>query len=195
VVFNASFAYGQSDSTVSRNLNVAGGGASTARAEGSEWTGQVGVALPLRSKDGSTVLTPSVHLLHANVSQDAFTQSSLGGLEARVNSSSTKSTAVRTGVQAAKLTKLASKPTRLTASLDWVHSFDSNAADVDIALTGAGSTTARFSGSKSSQDTIRFGLGGEVAVTERVRVRLNVDERFQGGVNSTFGSASVGFQF
>jgi hypothetical protein len=195
LVFNASFAYGQTDSTVTRSVNVPGGGGSTARAEGSEWTGQLGVALPLRSKDGSTVLTPSVHLLHANVSQDAFTQSSLGGLEARVNNSSTKSTAVRTGVQAAKLTKLANKPTRLTASLDWVHSFDSNSADVDIALTGAGATTARFSGSNSSQDTIRFGVGGEVALTERVRVRLNVDERFQGGVNSTFGSASVGVQF
>jgi uncharacterized protein with beta-barrel porin domain len=195
LVFNASFAYGQADSTITRNVNVAGGGVSSSRAEGSEWTGQLGVALPLRSKDGSTVLTPSIHLLHANARQDAFSESSLGGLEARVSGSTTKSTAIRTGVQAAKITKLAKKPTRLTASLDWVHSLDSSLTDVDIALAGAGTTNARFSGSKSSHDTIRAGVGCEVAFTERVRFRVNVDERFQGGVNSTFGSVSVGLQF
>jgi fibronectin-binding autotransporter adhesin len=194
-VLDASFAYGQSEGTLKRSVNVAGGGATTGKTQGTEWTGQVGVAVPFRTESGSLVITPSVHLIHANVTQDGLTESSLNGLEAIVKDSTTKSTAVRTGVQAAKITKLANKTTRLTASLDWVHSFDSGTSDVEIALQGAGATTSRFQGSRSSKDAVRIGLGAEIALTERTRFRLNVDEQIRSGMQSTFGSASLGFQF
>jgi outer membrane autotransporter protein len=141
------------------------------------------------------MLTPSLHVLHSNVKQDKVTESSLNGLEALVNANTSKSTAVRTGVQAAKLTQLAGRPTRLTASLDWIHSFDSNREDVEIALSGAGATTSRFQGSRSGKDAVRFGLGGEVSLTDRTRFRLNVDQQVRTGVNSTFGSASFSVNF
>jgi outer membrane autotransporter protein len=194
-VLDASFAYGQSEGNLKRTVNVAGGGATTGKTQGTEWTGQVGVAVPFRTESGSLVVTPSLHLIHANVKQDGLTESSLNGLEAVVKGSTTKSTAVRTGVQAAKITKLASKTTRLTASLDWVHSFQSDTSDVDIALQGAGVATSRFQGSRSSKDAIRIGLGAEVALTERTRFRLNVDEQIRSGMQSTYGSASLGYQF
>jgi outer membrane autotransporter protein len=129
------------------------------------------------------------------VKQDALTETSLNGLEASVRGNTAKSTAIRTGVQAAKITKLAGMGTRLTASLDWVHGFNSDRNDVEIALAGAGSTTSRFQGSRTGQDAIRFGLGAEVALTERTRFRLNVDEQMRSGVRSTYGSASFGLQF
>jgi outer membrane autotransporter protein len=134
-------------------------------------------------------------VLHSNVKQDALTESSLNGLEAVVRGNTTKSTAVRTGLQAAKITKLGGVGTRLTASLDWVHSFDADRNDVEIALSGAGSATSRFQGSRSGQDAFRFGLGAEFALSERTRFRLNVDEQMRSGVRSTYGSASLGFQF
>jgi uncharacterized protein with beta-barrel porin domain len=195
LVLDASIVYGQSDSLLRRSVDLAGGGSTSGRSQGSEWTGQFGLAVPLRTSEGSLVFTPSVHLLHSNVKQDALTETSLNGLEASVRGNTTKSTAIRTGVQAAKITKLAGMGTRLTASLDWVHGFNADRNDVEIALVGAGSTTSRFQGSKTGQDAIRFGLGAEVALTERTRFRLNVDEQMRSGVRSTYGSASFGLQF
>ena len=195
VVFDAAFAYGQSESLLQRNVNVLGGGATSGRSQGSEWSGQFGLAVPVRVDAGSLVFTPSVHVLHSNVKQDALTESSLNGLEAVVRGNTTKSTALRTGLQAAKITKLGGVGTRLTASLDWVHSFDSDRNDVEIALSGAGSATSRFRGSRSGQDAVRLGLGAEFALSERTRFRLNVDEQMRSGVRSTYGSASLGFQF
>jgi autotransporter-associated beta strand protein len=195
VVLDAAFAYGQSDSTLKRSVNVAGGGATSGKSQGTEWTGQIGVAVPFRADGGSLMITPSLHLLHSSVKQDALTESSLNGLEAVVKGKTTDSTAIRTGVQAAKLTKLAGKATRLTASLDWVHSFESDRKDVEIALAGAGTATSRFQGSKTGQDAIRIGLGAEFTLTERTRFRLNLDEQIKSGVNSTYGSATFGVQF
>jgi len=195
LVLNASFAYGQTDSRLKRTIPVSGGGSTAGKSEGSEWTGQIGAAVPLRAGDGSVVVTPSVNLIHSSVTQDALTESSVGGLEASVGKNSTATTSLRTGVQAAKLTRLADKPTRLTASIDWVHSFNNSTSDADIALTGAGSTSARFRGSRGGNDTFRVGVGAEIALTERTRIRLNVDERLRNAVQSTFGSATVTYQF
>jgi len=195
LVLDASFAYGQSDSTLKRNVNVVGGGPTSGKSQGSEWTGQIGLAAPFRTDGGSLILTPSLHLLHSSVKQDALTESSLNGLEAVVNGNTTKSTAIRTGVQAAKLTSLAGKATRLTASLDWIHSFESDRHDVDIALAGAGTATSRFQGSKADKDAIRIGLGAEFTLSQRTRFRLNADEQMKSGVNSTYSSASFGVQF
>jgi fibronectin-binding autotransporter adhesin len=195
LVLDASVAYGQSESTLKRSVNVLGGGSTTGKSQGTEWTGQVGVAVPFRSESGSLMLTPSLHLMHASVKQDGLTESSLNGLEAVVNGRTTSATSVRTGLQAAKITKLADKQTRLTASLDWIHSFDDSNSDVDIALSGAGTTTSRFQGSRSGKDAIRVGLGGEIALTERTRLRLNVDQQRRSGLNSTYGSASFSLQF
>jgi uncharacterized protein with beta-barrel porin domain len=195
LVLDTSFAYGQSDSTLRRSVNVPGGGSTSGKSLGSEWTGQFGFAVPLRSETGSVILTPSLHVLHSSVKQDGLTESALNGLNAIVDGNSTSSTAVRTGVQAAKITKLADKPTRLTASLDWIHSFDSDRTDVGIALSGAGSTVSRFQGSRTGQDAIRAGIGAEMALTERTRLRLNVDRQQRSGVSSTYGSASFSLFF
>ena len=195
LVLDASFVYGQADSTLKRSVDVAGGGATSGKSQGSEWTGQAGFAVPFRTDGDSLMITPSVHVIHASVEQDAITESSLNGLEAAVKGASTTATALRTGVQAAKLTTLGTIATRLTASLDWVHSFDSGRNDVDIALTGAGAETSRFQSSKAGKDAIRFGLGAEFALTDRIRFRLNVDDQVKSGVNSVYSSASIGLQF
>jgi len=195
LVLDASFVYGQADSTLKRSVDVAGGGATSGKSQASEWTGQIGFAVPFRTESGSLMLTPSLHVIHASVSQDATTESSLNGLEASVNSKTTEATALRTGFQAAKLTKLGTLPTRLTASLDWVHSFESASNDVNIGLVGAGKATYRFQSSKSGQEAIRVGVGAEVFLSDRTRFRLNLDEQMKSGVNSVYGSVSIGLQF
>jgi len=195
LVLDASFVYGQADSTLKRSVDVAGGGATSGKSQGSEWTGQAGFAVPFRTNDDALLITPSIHVIHASVKQDAITESSLNGLEAAVRGSSTSATALRTGIQAAKLTTIGTIPARLTASLDWVHSFDSRRNDVDIALTGAGTETTRFQSSKAGQDAIRIGLGAEFALTDRIRFRLNMDDQLKSGVNSVYSSASIGLQF
>jgi uncharacterized protein with beta-barrel porin domain len=141
------------------------------------------------------MLTPSLHLLHANIRQAGLQESSLNGLEAVVRQNNTGSTSFRTGLQAAKITKLADKQTRLTASLDWIQSLDSDTAHADIALAGPGAAPSRFQGSKSGNSAVRAGLGAEVATTERTRLRVNVDQQRRSGVHSTFGSVSFSLQF
>ena len=195
VVFDAAVALGQTDSTVRRSINVAGGGGVTGKTQGSEWTGQVGFAVPLRLQSGSLILTPSVHVLHSSVSTDAVTESSLNGLEAAVLSNKATSTAMRMGLQAAKLSSLAQKPVRFTANIDWVHSFDSDRRDANVALTGAESTTSQFLSSKVGADAIRFGVGAELSVTDRIRLRVNIDDQRKSGTNSIYSSASIGLQF
>jgi outer membrane autotransporter protein len=111
-----------------------------------------------------------------------------------VRRNNTASTSLRTGLQAAKVTKVARKQTRLTASLDWIQSLDSDTAHADITLAGAGAAPSRFQGSRTGSSGVRAGLGAEVATTERTRLRLNVDQQRRSGVNSTFGSISFSLQ-
>ena len=195
LVWDASLAYGQSQNKLRRSVDVPGGGPTTGRSEATEWTGQIGLAVPFRSESGSLMLTPSLHLLHANIRQAGLQESSLNGLEAVVRQNNTGSTSFRTGLQAAKITKLADKQTRLTASLDWIQSLDSDTAHADIALAGPGAAPSRFQGSKSGNSAVRAGLGAEVATTERTRLRVNVDQQRRSGVHSTFGSVSFSLQF
>jgi outer membrane autotransporter protein len=194
LVLDASFAYGQSESNLRRIVDFPGGGATSGKSQGAEWTGQIGLAAPRRDQSGSLVITPSLHMLHSSVTQNALTESALNGLQAVVKGNSTDSTAVRTGLQVAKLTKVAKKATRFTASLDWVRSIQAERNAVDIGLAGS-PATARFRGSKAGQDALRLGLGAEVALTGRTRLRLNVDQQLKNGVESTYGSASFGLQF
>jgi len=195
VVFDASVALGQTDSTVKRSVSVAGGGGVSAKTQGTDWTGQFGLAVPVRLDSGSLIVTPSLHVIHASVSTDAMSESSLNGLEAAVKSNKAESTAMRMGVQAAKLSSLGQKPVRLTANLDWIHSFDSERRSADVALTGAGTTTSQFQSSKAGADAIRIGVGAELSITDRVRLRVNVDEQRKSGTNSIYSSASIGVQF
>jgi hypothetical protein len=79
--------------------------------------------------------------------------------------------------------------------VNWIYSIGANETDVDIALQGAGHTTARFRGSRGGRDAVRFGVGAEIALTERTRSRVNVDEQIRNGTNATFGSGSIGVHF
>lgn len=194
LVWDASLAYGQSQNKLRRSVDVPGGGPTTGRSEATEWTGQVGLAVPLRSESGSLMLTPSLRVLHAHVGQAGLQESPLNGLEAVVRRNNTASTSLRTGLQAAKVTKVARKQTRLTASLDWIQSLDSDTAHADITLAGSGAAPSRFQGSRTGSSGVRAGLGAEVATTERTRLRLNVDQQRRSGVNSTFGSISFSLQ-
>jgi fibronectin-binding autotransporter adhesin len=198
VVLDAAFVYGSGDTTFKRDVSVtgvSGGGRTSAKATNSEWLLQFGAAVPFRTSDESLTVTPSVHLVVAGFNQNALNEGSLNGLGALVSKQNATSTAVRTGVQIAKLLKLANKETRLTASLDWVHSFDSDRRDVDIALTGSTGGSTKFQSSKAGGDAARLGLGGEMALTPRTRLRLNLDEQVQSNQSSTNGSVSIGVQF
>jgi outer membrane autotransporter protein len=198
-VLDAAFVYGNGDTTFKRDnvsvTGVSGGGSTSAKATSSEWMLQFGAALPFRTSDESLTVTPSVHLVLAGFNQNALSEGSLNGLGALVSKQNATSSAVRTGVQIAKLLKLANKETRLTASLDWVHSFDSDRRDVDIALTGSTGGSTKFQSSKAGGDAARFGLGGEMAITPRTRLRVNLDEQVQSNQSSTNGSVSIGVQF
>jgi fibronectin-binding autotransporter adhesin len=198
VVLDAAFVYGNGDTTFKRDVSVAGvsgGGSTSAKATNSEWLLQFGAAVPFRTADESLTVTHSIHLVLAGFNQNALNEGSLNGLGALVSKQNATSTAVRTGVQIAKLLKLANKETRLTASLDWVHSFDSDRRDVDIALTGSTGGSTKFQSSKAGGDAARLGLGGEMALTPRTRLRLNLDEQVQSNQSSTNGSVSIGVQF
>jgi fibronectin-binding autotransporter adhesin len=198
VVLDAAFVYGSGDTTFKRDVSVtgvSGGGSTSAKATNSEWLLQFGAAVPFRTSDESLTVTPSIHLVLAGFNQNALSEGSLNGLGALMSKKSDTSTAVRSGVQIAKLLKLANKETRLTASLDWVHSFDSDRRDVDIALTGSTGGSTKFQSSKAGGDAARLGLGGEMALTPRTRLRLNLDEQVQSNQSSTNGSVSIGVQF
>jgi len=199
VVLDAAFVYGNGDTTFKRDnvsvTGVSGGGSTSAKATNSEWMLQFGAALPFRTSDESLTVTPSVHLVLAGLNQNALSEGSLNGLGALVSKNNATSTAVRSGVQVAKLLKLANKETRLTASLDWVHSFDSDRRDVDIALTGSTGGSTKFQSSKAGADAARLGLGAEMALTPRTRLRVNLDEQVQSSQSSTNGSVSIGVQF
>ena len=198
VFLDAAFAFGSGETMFRRDVNVpgvAGGGSTSAKGSNSEWLLQFGAAVPLRTADESLTVTPSLHLVLAGFNQSALSEGSLNGLGALMSKQTATSTAVRTGVQAAKLMKIARRDTRLTASVDWIHSFDSDRRDVDIALTGSTGGATKFQSSRAGGDAVRLGVGGEIAFTQGIRLRINLDEQLQSSQSSTNGSVSFGVQF
>ena len=194
VVFDAALVYGQADSTLTRNLLL--GGSTAGKGQSSEYQAQLGVAFPSTLSNQTLTITPSLHLVHSSFSQGALTESGTLGLEAKVGSQSANSTATRLGVQAAKLLRVASKSTRLTANLDWVHSFEKSRNEVNIGFVGSPTgATARFQSSKAGQDAIRLGLGAEMAFTDRTRLRLNLEQQVQSNQSTTYGGVTLGVQF
>jgi fibronectin-binding autotransporter adhesin len=194
LILDAGLLYGQGDSTVKRSAAAAGLGTFTGKVTSTEWLGKVGFSFPSILPDDTFTVTPSMHLLLASYSQSALTEGSLTGLEAKVAAYSQMSAATRLGLQGAKLLRVGQLPARLTASLNWLHSFDSTGRQVDIGFSG-GNSTAKFTGSSSGMDAVRIGLGGEVAITDRTRFLLTIDHQLQKGQSATTGNASVGVQF
>ncbi|MEI6871936.1 MAG: autotransporter outer membrane beta-barrel domain-containing protein, partial [Verrucomicrobiota bacterium] len=195
---DAALAFGNGDTTFKRDVSVPGisGGASTSvKGENSEWFMQLGGAFPLRTGDNSLTVTPSMHLLLAGFTQRALSEPSMNGFGALVGNQTETSASVRTGVQFAKMMKLASRETRFSASLDWVHAFDSSRRGVDISLNGTSGGGARFESSKAGTEAARLGLGGEMVLTRWTRLRINLDEQVQANQSSSIGSISIGVQF
>ncbi|NBV87312.1 MAG: autotransporter outer membrane beta-barrel domain-containing protein [Verrucomicrobia bacterium] len=195
LVFDAGFVFGQGEAKMKRSLSSVGAGNSTGNVSSSEWMGQIGISIPSLLPDDTTTITPSLHLIYGSYSQKAVNEGSLTGLEAKVGAYSQASAASRLGLQAAKLMRVGRLPARLTASMNWLHSFDSGGRNVDIAFSSAGSKTGQFSGTKTGMDAIRLGLGSELAITDRTRFLLTIDHQIQKGQSSTTGNASVGVQF
>jgi len=198
VFLDAAFAFGNGESTVKRDVNVpgiAGGGSTSSKGANSEWLLQFGAAVPLRTADKSLTVTPSLHLVLVGFNQSALSEGSFNGFGALMSKQTATSTSVRTGVQAAKLIKIARRNTRLTAGVDWIHCFDSDRRDTDIALTGTTGGATKFQSSKAGGDAIRLGLGGEIVLAQGIHFRVNLDQQIQSSQSSSNGSVSLGVQF
>ena len=198
VFADAALAFGNGDTTFKRDvsvLGISGGGSTSTKASSSEWFLQFGGALPLRTGDASFIVTPTMHLLLAGFTQKPLSEPSMNGFGAVVGKQTAAAAAVRTGIQLAKLMKLASRETRFSASLDWVHGFDSGRRDIDISLNGTTGGSARFESSKAGTEAARLGISGEMLLTRWTSLRINLDEQVQANQSSSNGSVSIGVQF
>jgi uncharacterized protein with beta-barrel porin domain len=200
VVFDAGLVYGEGDSTVRRSLSGAGLGLGTftGKVASTEWMAQIGASFPSVLPDDTYTVTPSLHLLYGSYRQGAaneITDGTLAALGARVGAFSQSSVATRLGLQGAKLLRVGQMPARLTASANWLHSFDAAGRQVDISFATPGATSQKFGSSRTGTDAFRIGLGGEIAITDRTRFQLTIDHQLQKGQSNTSGNASVGVQF
>ena len=200
VVFDAGLVYGEGDSTVRRSLSGAGLGLGTftGKVASTEWMAQIGASVPSVLPDDTYTVTPSLHLLYGSYRQGAIneiTEGTLAALGARVGAFSQSSAATRLGLQGAKLLRVAQMPARLTASANWLHSFDAAGRQVDISFATPGATAQKFGSSRAGMDAFRIGLGGEIAITDRTRFQLTIDHQLQKGQSNTSGNASIGVQF
>jgi len=200
IVFDAGLVYGEGDSTVKRSLSGAGLGLGTftGKVASTEWMAQIGASFPSVLPDDTYTVTPSLHLLYGSYRQGAIneiTDGTLAALGARVGAFSQSSVATRLGLQGAKLLRVGQMPARLTASANWLHSFDAAGRQVDISFSTPGATAQKFGSSRTGTDAFRIGLGGEIAITDRTRFQLTIDHQLQRGQSNTSGNASIGVQF
>ncbi len=200
VVFDAGLVYGEGDSTVKRSLSGTGLGLGTftGKVASTEWMAQIGASFPSVLPDDTYTVTPSLHLLYGSYRQGAIneiTDGTLAALGARVGAFSQSSLATRLGLQGAKLLRVGQMPARLTASANWLHSFDAAGRQVDISFATPGATAQKFGSSRTGMDAFRIGLGGEIAITDRTRFQLTIDHQLQKGQSHTSGNASIGVQF
>jgi autotransporter-associated beta strand protein len=200
VVLDAGLVYGEGDSTVKRSLSGAGLGLGTftGKVASTEWMAQIGASFPSVLPDDTYTVTPSLHLLYGSYRQGAtneITDGTLAALAARVGAYSQSSVATRLGLQGAKLLRVGQMPARLTASANWLHSFDAAGRQVDISFATPGATAQKFGSSRTGMDAFRIGLGGEIAITDRTRFQLTIDHQLQKGQSNTSGNASIGVQF
>jgi len=200
IVFDAGLVYGEGDSTVKRSLSGAGLGLGTftGKVASTEWMAQIGASFPSVLPDDTYTVTPSLHLLYGSYRQGAIneiTDGTLAALGARVGAFSQSSVATRLGLQGAKLLRVGQMPARLTASANWLHSFDAAGRQVDISFSTPGATAQKFGSSRTGTDAFRIGLGGEIAITDRTRFQLTIDHQLQKGQSNTSGNASIGVQF
>jgi uncharacterized protein with beta-barrel porin domain len=191
VVLDAGFSYGQADSTVKRDIYL---GSTRSKIQSTEWVAQFGLSLPLRTDMESVTIVPTLHVMYTGYNQSAANEDALSGLEAKVGSASTNALLTKTGIQALKTMRVFGKPARLGASIDWLHNFNADRREVDVAL-GASAASARFQSSKAGADAIRAGLSGELGLTDRVWLRLNIDHQVQANQDTTNTRVSVGVQF
>jgi uncharacterized protein with beta-barrel porin domain len=100
----------------------------------------------------------------------------------------------RFGIQAVKSIRVLNKNGRIGGRMEWIHNFDADRRDIDVAL-GGGSASARFQSSRPGADAVRAGIFGEVLLNERTSVRVNVDHQIQDKQSSTYTGISLGIQF
>jgi uncharacterized protein with beta-barrel porin domain len=176
---------------VHRDLSAVGGGVSRVKLADFEYVLQVGVNLPVRcTKYGMTVL-PRLHVMRAGYEAGGGSETPNQGAEVRVGSVSAGATLAKAGVDLAQEFQISGRPSRIGASVCWVHEFGSGRRGVDLSLGGAPGMV-RYESSRSSADSMQLGFFGDWQVSPRVSLRLNMDHQRQDGQRGTYAGASIG---
>ena len=100
----------------------------------------------------------------------------------------------RLGVEASRWMELFGRLGRLGVSLNWLHHFDMEGREGDIAI-GASKARSRFSAARVSADAVQVGLVGKLALTDRTQLRLNFDQQTDSRKRSFGGSVSLELKF
>jgi hypothetical protein len=83
---------------------------------------------------------------------------------------------------------------RFGVSLNWLHHFDMNRREGDIAI-GASEVRSRFSATRGAADAVQVGLVGKLALTDRTQLRLNFDQQTDSRRRTFGGSVSIELKF
>jgi hypothetical protein len=192
-VWDAGFSYGRADTTVQRNLG--GLGSTSARMENPEYVLRFGLAMPLVAGSGKYSVVPSAHLIHSSYQGREFSEKQLGtGVEANMGRMNEHALVGRFGLEASRWLELFGRLGRFGLRVDWLHHFDLDGREADIAL-GASEARSRFVGARRSADAIQIGIVGKVALTDRMQLRLNFDQQNDSGRRNIGGSVSLEFRF
>jgi uncharacterized protein with beta-barrel porin domain len=97
-------------------------------------------------------------------------------------------------VEALRWMELFGRLGRFGVSLNWLHHFDMDGREGDIAI-GASRARSRFSTARGSEDALQVGLVGKLALTDRTQLRLNFDQQSNSGWRSFGGGVSLELKF
>jgi autotransporter-associated beta strand protein len=192
-VFDAGVSHGRAETTVRRELG--GLGVTRARIENPECVLHFGMAIPIVGGSGKYTFVPSAHLIHSSYYVRAFSESQVvGGAEASVGKMTEHAYVGRLGVEASRWMELFGRLGRFGVSLNWLHHFDMDGREGDIAI-GASRARSRFSTARGSEDALQVGLVGKLALTDRTQLRLNFDQQSNSGWRSFGGGVSLELKF
>lgn len=144
------------------------------------------------------LITPSVRAFYSGYRQSAIKESGggTGGLDADITAQNFHNESLKTGLQAARMFTLFSRPLRVTLSADWLRNLGGEERNaLDIGADGLPGVTEEFVSSKAGVNSIRFGGSCELSLSPRSTLRMGLLHDAQTGQRSTNGNVSVGIEF
>lgn len=153
---------------------------------GNQFNAALELGAPLQVGSGA-VLTPIASLTYSKLRQDAYTETSDGGMALAIDSQTNDSLVSGLGLKA--LVPIAAQ-TVIEARAIWLHEFSDTAADVTASFASGGGTFTA-AGPDVGRDSAQLGIGMMATISASSTFQLNYDATLRNDFQAHVGSAQL----